>query len=201
MRLEHAHIENFKLLETVKLDFSTIVKPLTSSRRERLRQDIAPAIALGVLRQLRTTPGYGKFRLGGTPAQRTIDIRVMVEFSHTDGAGEEAGTGCSDRHRDPPRLATGGPRSWRLRLLRITAGRRTCSMPRALVGKLIRRDCRDIFFTNGDDVQHLRSGLQSTPGKRAHSHQDARARNAASRRRGRRRLQRLRAEAAQSVVR
>src|SRR4051794_2574942 len=95
MRLEHAHIENFKLLEDIKLDFSTDPeKPLTVVRAENGsgKTSLLYALLWAFYGSSGLPSEYAKFRLGPAhqPRGKTIDIRVMVEFAHTDETGEES---------------------------------------------------------------------------------------------------------------
>jgi DNA sulfur modification protein DndD len=165
VRLVHAHVENFKLLKDVKLDFSTEAQhPLTVVRAENGSGKTSLLYALlwafygdaGLPKEaagLRLGPAY-------IPAGDSIDVRVMIEFVHTDDAEieskyrlvrsvrETAGVGDKvDRGPD------------RVRLLRITvAGEEDLPSADALIGKFIPLRLRDIFFTNGDDVQTYISG-------------------------------------------
>lgn len=170
MHLARAYIENFKLLEDIKLEFSTdAAKPLTVIRAENGSGKTSLLYALlwafygmaglpELARGLRLTSS-------AKPAGIPVDVSVTVEFEHTDDNGEVTryrlvrsvvetpGTGDKvDRRREgPPRL------------LRITkAGEEDIQGAEALIAKLIPPHLRDVFFTNGDDVQTFISGRVSS---------------------------------------
>jgi DNA sulfur modification protein DndD len=170
MRLARVYIENFKLLEDIKLEFSTdAAKPLTVIRAENGSGKTSLLYALlwafygmaglpELARGLRLTSS-------AKPAGVPVDVSVTVEFENTDDNGqvtryrlvrsvvETPGTGDKvDRSREvPPRL------------LRITkAGEEDIQGAEALISKLIPPHLRDVFFTNGDDVQTFISGRVSS---------------------------------------
>jgi DNA sulfur modification protein DndD len=165
MRLEHAHIENFKLLEDIKLDFSTDPeKPLTVVRAENGsgKTSLLYALLWAFYGSSGLPQEYAKFRLGPAhqPSGKPLDIRVMVEFAHTDETGEESRYRLVRTVTETPMVGDKVDRDReRLRLLRITtAGEEDLQHAEALVGKLIPSHLKDIFFTNGDDVQTYITG-------------------------------------------
>lgn len=169
MRLEHAHIENFKLLENIKLDFSTDPeKPLTVVRAENGsgKTSLLYALLWAFYGSSGLPPEYAKFRFGPAhqPSGKPIDIRVMIEFAHTDEVGEQSRYRLVRTVTETPKAGDEVDRDReRLRLLRITAaGEEDLQHAEALVGKLIPSRLRDIFFTNGDDVQTYISGRGSS---------------------------------------
>ena len=144
MRLEHAHIENFKLLEDVKLDFSTdAAKPLTVVRAENGsgKTSLLYALLWAFYGSAGLPTEYAKFRLGPAyqPAGKPIDIRVMVEFAHTDEAGLETRYRLVRTVTETPTVGDEVERDrGNIRLLKITtAGEDDLQHAEALVGKLI----------------------------------------------------------------
>ena len=171
MRLVRTHIENFKLLEDIKVEFSTdSSKPLTVIRAENGSGKTSLLYALlwafygmeglpELARGLRLTSS-------AEPAGIPVDVSVMVEFEHTDDNGDTTRyrlirsvveiPGPGDKVDRPTREASP-------RLLRITkSGEEDIAGAEALIGKLIPRHLRDVFFTNGDDVQTFISGRVSS---------------------------------------
>lgn len=181
MRLISTHIENFKLLENVKIDFSTDPKkPLTVIRAEN--GSGKTSILYALLWAFYGMPGLPEsargLRLTSSvlPAGTPVEISVMVEFEHTDDnnittryrlvrsvtetpqAGDKV-----DRRRD------------RVRLLKITsAGEDEVEGADALIGKFIPPRLKDIFFTNGDDVQTFISGNVSSQQRQDRVHRSIR---------------------------
>lgn len=177
MRLEHAHIENFKLLEDVKLDFSTdAAKPLTVVRAENGsgKTSLLYALLWAFYGSAGLPAEYAKFRLGPAyqPAGKPIDIRVMVEFAHTDEAGLETRYRLVRTVTETPTVGDEVERDrGNVRLLKITtAGEDDLQHAEALVGKLIPHRLSDIFFTNGDDVQTYISGRVSSQQRQSKVH-------------------------------
>jgi DNA sulfur modification protein DndD len=170
MRLVRAHIEHFKLLEDIKVDFSTDAdKPLTVIRAENGAGKTTLLYALlWAFYGMEGLPGEARgLRLTSSaePAGIPVDVSAMVEFEHTDDNSditryrlirsvvETPGIGDKvDRpaHEAPPRL------------LRITkAGEEDIPDAEALIGKLIPPHLRDVFFTNGEQVQTFISRVSS----------------------------------------
>jgi DNA sulfur modification protein DndD len=183
MRLVRARIENFKLLEDIRLEFSTDpAKPLTVIRAENGSGKTSLLYALlwafygmaglpEAARMLRLTSS-------AIPAGTPVDVSVMVEFEHTDDNNYvsryrlirsvvETPTGSDKPDR---------PSAERVRLLKITpAGEKEIEAADALIGKLIPLRLRDVFFTNGDAVQTFISGHVSTTHRQAQVHKLIRA--------------------------
>lgn len=177
MRLIRTRIEKFKLLENVTINFSTDPdKPLTVIRAEN--GSGKTSILYALLWAFYGMPGLPDSAHGlrltssALPAGTPVEISVMVEFEHTDDnnittryrllrsvteapqAGDEV-----DRQRD------------RVRLLKITAaGEDEIEGADALIGKFIPLRLKDIFFTNGDDVQTFISGNVSSQQRQARAH-------------------------------
>ena len=164
MRLESAHITNFKLLTDVSLTFSRDLDlPLTVIRAEN------GSGKTSILHALRWAM-YGDegipqgMRLTSTaiPPKRTVSVQVRVEFTTSDPySGKEAlyrlirtcdetlGDGDSF-HRTADRL----------RLLRRTdRGEEDIEEgKRGEIAALLPLSLADVFFTNGDDVQRFIAG-------------------------------------------
>jgi DNA sulfur modification protein DndD len=177
MRLVRTRIENFKLLEDISLDFSVDPKhPLTVVRAENGSGKTSLLYAL--LWAFYGMPGLPDVAAGlrltssAEPAGKPVDVSVMVEFEHTDDAS------ITTRYRlvrsvvETPREGDRVDREKeRVRLLRISAaGEDDVPAAEALISKLIPRRLRDVFFTNGDDVQTFISGRVSTQQRQAQVH-------------------------------
>lgn len=181
MRLIRTHIENFKLLENVRINFSTEPKkPLTVIRAENGSGKTSILFALlwafyGMPGLPESAPGL-RLTSSALPAGTPIEISVMVEFEHTDdnnittryrlvrSVTETPQTGDNvDRQRD------------RVRLFKITsAGEDEIEGADALIGKFIPLRLKDIFFTNGDDVQTFISGSVSSQQRQDRVHRSIR---------------------------
>lgn len=181
MRLIKSEIRNFKLLEDVRLKFSTDPqRPLTVIRAENGSGKTSLLYAL--LWAFYGMPGLPQnarnLRLtsSGAPTGTTVDVSVMVEFDHTGNLGESSryrllrsvvetpGDGDKFERKDE-----------RLRLMRITeAGEDEVANAEALIGKLVPSRLRDVFFTNGDDVQRFISGHVSSRERQGLVHESIR---------------------------
>ncbi|HWA67417.1 MAG TPA: AAA family ATPase [Mycobacteriales bacterium] len=179
MRLIRTHIENFKLLENVKINFSTDPKkPLTVIRAEN--GSGKTSILYALLWAFYGMPGLpdSARRLTSTalPAGTPVEISVMVEFEHTDD------NDITTRYR-VVRSVTETPQAGdkvdrgrdRVRLFKITsAGEDEIEGADALIGKFIPLRLKDIFFTNGDDVQTFISGSVSSQQRQDRVHRSIR---------------------------
>ena len=177
MRLLKAKIENFKLLENVSIVFSTNQQqPLTVIRAENGSGKTSLLYALhwafyGMAGLPVEAQGLRRLR-SAVPSGIPVLISVMIEFDHHDDAGEVA-------HYRLIRSVTETPgdgdkvdrQQERLRLLRIVAaGEEGVANAEAVIGKMIPLRLRDIFFTNGDDVQRFISGRVSTQQRQSQVH-------------------------------
>lgn len=178
MRLVGARITNLKLLEDVGLQFSTDPeRPLTVIRAENGSGKTSVLYALlwafYGMRGLANNPQViQSMRLtsAAAPPDTPVEVQVMVEFEHTDDSGDRT------RYR-LVRTVTETPGSGdkvdrgadRVRLLKVTKdGEQPVEPADALIEKLVPARLKNVFFTNGDDVQTFisgRSGNQQRQGQ------------------------------------
>ena len=168
MRLESAHIKNFKLLENVDLTFSTdSQRPLTVIRAENGSGKTSILYALRwAMYGARGIPTGMRLTSAARPPARPVTVQVRAEFTTTDPySGDEVRyrliRSCEETpgdddsfHRSPDQL----------RLLRRTsAGEEDIEDGKeGLIRKLLPLNLADVFFTNGDDVQRfISSGQQA----------------------------------------
>jgi DNA sulfur modification protein DndD len=164
VKLSKAEIRNFKLLEEVILEFSTDANcPLTVVRAENGsgKTSLLYALLWGFygMRGLPAQAAETRLTSAAAPASKPIDIQVMLEFEHTDenglvtkyrllrGVTETPGSEKPDRSKE------------KVSLFKITAaGEDKIEPASALIEKLVPLHLRDVFFTNGDDIQTFISG-------------------------------------------
>lgn len=161
MRLERVQISNFKLLEDVVLEFATQRdRPLTAIRAEN--GSGKTSLLLAMLWGFYGRPGLPKFaaeaRLTSlaAPLGTPVSVWVMIEFEY-DGPGgraryrllrsaEETPVGIDEVRRGSERVAA----------YQITdAGEDPIADPDTFLRQVVPHNLRDIFFTNGDDVQEV----------------------------------------------
>lgn len=166
MRLESAHIKNFKLLDNVTLKFSNDHKhPLTVIRAENGsgKTSILHALRWAIYGSS-GVPGDKRLTDATRPPGRPIIVQVRVEFSMIDPYSEEEifyrlvrtceETPAQDDKfiRKPEQLHL-----WR----RTMAGEEEIREGKdSLIRKLLPMNLIDVFFTNGDDVQRFISSGQ-----------------------------------------
>jgi DNA sulfur modification protein DndD len=179
MRLESAHIKNFKLLDDVELSFSTDARrPLTVIRAENGSGKTSILYALrwamygerGIPRGMRLTSA-------AKPAGQPVTVQVRVEFTTPDPYSSDvaryrlirscAETPGADDSYDR------SPDSLRL-LRRTTAGEEDIEEGKeGIISKLLPLNLVDVFFTNGDDVQRFISSGQQAERERQKAVHDA----------------------------
>lgn len=169
MRLVRAHVRNFKLLEDIQLDFSTDAsKPLTIIRAENGSGKTSVLYALlWAFYGMSGLPSHARgLRLtsSAAPAGLAVDVSVMIEFEHTDESDITSRYRLIRTVRETPSATDSVDRSAeRARLLRITsAGEEDIAHSEALIEKFVPLRLRDVFFTNGDDVQTFISGREGS---------------------------------------
>ena len=166
MKLESAHITNFKLLEDVSFQFSShLAQPLTVIRAENGSGKTSMLYALrwamygenGIPPQMRLTST-------AHPAGRPVHVQVRIEFTTSDPFSRadaryrlirtcEETPGEGDNYNRSPS---------RLRLLRRTdRGEEDIEEGmEGLISAVLPLNLADVFFTNGDDVQRFIAGGQ-----------------------------------------
>ncbi|MGD9715445.1 MAG: ATP-binding protein, partial [Thermomicrobiales bacterium] len=177
MRLVRVRIRNFKLLEDVQLDFSTdSQRPLTVVRAENGSGKTSLMNALlWAFYGLEGLPPLARgLRLtsAAAPMGRPIDVSVMVEFEHTDDNALTTSYRLIRTVSETPTVGDEVSRTnERTRLLRITrAGEEDVQPADALISKFVPRHLREVFFTNGDDVQTFISGRAGTQQRQGQVH-------------------------------
>ena len=169
MRLIRAHVQNFKLLEDVHLEFSTERhRPLTVVRAENGSGKTSLLYAFqwafwgmsglpGSARSLRLTSST-------TPIGKATTVSVMIEFEVSDERGD---TGRYRLVRSVVETPSDGDtferQPDRVRLLHITsAGEDEKSSPESWTRAWMPERLQDVFFTDGDSVQTFISGEVAT---------------------------------------
>jgi len=177
MRLIRVQFTNFKLLEDVRLDFSVDRdRPLTVIRAENGsgKTSVLYGLLWGFYGMAGLPESARALRLtsAAIPPATPVNVQVMVEFEHID----ESGTTTRYRLlRTVTETTTANEKidrgSDRVRLLRITtAGESEVEPAEALIEKLAPLRLKNVFFTNGDDVQTFISGRVSSQQRQAQVH-------------------------------
>lgn len=168
MRLESAHIKNFKLLENVDLTFSTdSQQPLTVIRAENGSGKTSILYALRWAMYGATgIPTGMRLTAAAKPPGRPVTVQVRAEFTTTDSySGDEVRYRLIRSCEETPGEDDSFERNPdQLRLLRRTStGEEDIEDGKeGLIRKLLPLNLADVFFTNGDDVQRfISSGKQA----------------------------------------
>ena len=168
MRLESAHIKNFKLLENVDLTFSIDTqKPLTVIRAENGSGKTSILYALRwAMYGERGIPTGMRLTAAAKPPGKPVTVQVRAEFTTTDPySGDEVRYRLIRSCEETPSEDDGFQRNPdQLRLLvRTSAGEQDIEDGKdGLIRKLLPLNLADVFFTNGDDVQRfISSGQQA----------------------------------------
>ena len=164
MRLESAHISNFRLLEDVSLSFSTDVsRPLTVIRAENGSGKTSILYALrwamygddGIPTRMRLTST-------GKPARVPVTVQVRLEFTTVDPFSRaEARYRLIRTCQETPGEEDSFHRSYEpVRLLRRTdRGEEDIEVGmEGILNAVLPLNLVDVFFTNGDDVQRFIAG-------------------------------------------
>lgn len=168
MRLESAHIKNFKLLENVDLTFSTdSQQPLTVIRAENGsgKTSILYALRWAMYGETGIPTGM-RLTAAAKPPGRPVMVQVRAEFTTTDPySGDEVRYRLIRSCEETPGEDDSFQRNAdHLRLLRRTSAGETDidDGKEGLIRKLLPPNLADVFFTNGDDVQRfISSGQQA----------------------------------------
>ena len=172
MRLESAHIRNFKLLEDVDLQFSTDpTHPLTVIRAENGsgKTSILLALRWGMWGRPGIPAGM-PLTSTAVPSGKPIDVQVRIDFTERDrysgtetryrlirSCVETRGEGDDvDRTEDRERL-----------LILTDQGDEDVNDGRqALISAMLPLNLADVFFTDGDAVQNFISGIDRSQRER-----------------------------------
>ena len=170
MRLESAHIKNFKLLESVDLTFSTdFQQPLTVIRAENGsgKTSILYALRWAMYGEKGIPPDM-RLTAAAKPAGQPVTVQVRVEFTTADPADPYSDNEvryrlirtCEETPAEDDRPPQRKPDQLRL-LRRTSAGEEDIGDGKeGLIHKLLPDSLADVFFTNGDDVQRFISSGQ-----------------------------------------
>ncbi|MCY3922318.1 MAG: AAA family ATPase [Chloroflexi bacterium] len=169
MRLLRAHIQNFKLLEDVSVEFSTDPsRPLTVIRAENGSGKTSLLYAFQwAFYGMSGLPESAKgLRLSSStnPTGAPVSVSVMIEFEVIDAYGNSGHYRLVRSAIETPSADDSVERSNdRVRLLRITsAGEEEVEGGDAAIASWLPRRLRDVFFTDGDSVQTFISGQIAT---------------------------------------
>ena len=169
MRLDSAHIKNFKLLENVELQFSSDQhRPLTVIRAENGsgKTSILYALRWGMYGEQGIPP---LMRLTSTakPPGQAVHVQVRLDFTTTDPYSDVEARyrlirTCEEIPKEGDIYERGSDRR---RLLRSTERGEEEIDGNAidgLISTMLPLSLADVFFTNGDDVQRfISSGQQA----------------------------------------
>lgn len=164
MKLIRVQVENFKLLGDVRLDFSTDrQKPLTVIRAENGsgKTSLLYALLWGLYGAAGLPSDARALRLTSSacPADTPIEVKVSMEFEHTDTTGKVRYL-LIRSVKETPTVGDQVKRAAdKVDLYRMTdGGHQQVTSPQAVIEKLAPERLKDVFFTNGDDVQTFISG-------------------------------------------
>ena len=166
MKLESAHITNFKLLEDVSLQFSSdLARPLTVIRAENGSGKTSILYALRwAMYGEKEIPRQMRLTSTAQPAGKPVQVQVRIEFTTSDPySKEEARYRLIRTCVETPGEGDNYSRSQsRLRLLRQTdRGEEDIEEGMdGLISAVLPLNLADVFFTNGDDVQRFIAGGQ-----------------------------------------
>ena len=168
MRLESAHIKNFKLLEDVDLIFSTDPQqPLTVIRAESGSGKTSILYALRwAMYGNGDVPKAMRLTAATMPPGEPVTVQVRVEFTTDAGERYRLIRTCTETPGDSDNFEREPDR---LRLLhRTPSGEKNIEEGKEeLIRTFLPRNLADVFFTNGDDVQRfISSGQQAAPRER-----------------------------------
>ena len=178
MRLESAHITNFKLLEDIELHFSTdSARPLTVIRAENGsgKTSVLQALRWAIWGE-QGIPSRMPLTSTAVPVRQPVTVQVSVDFSERDMySGEETRyrliRTCDEVRGEGDHFERVAPRERLLMLtdqgsVDIEEGRQ------ARISAMLPLSLADVFFTDGDAVQNFVSGIdQSERDRQEYVHQ------------------------------
>ena len=160
MRLESAHIKNFKLLENVTLRFSNdLLRPLTVIRAENGSGKTSILYALRwAMYGERGLPAAMRLTSTANPAGQPVQVQVRLDFNIFDSLSDVEQEFCLIRtcQEIPGQGDEFERRNERIRLLQHTekgAEEIEIGSTDGLAETMVPYSLADLFFTNGDDVQ------------------------------------------------
>ena len=168
MRIDSAHITNFKLLEDVELRFSTdLARPLTVIRAENGsgKTSILQALRWGMWGEEGIPTGM-PLTSTAVPIGRSVTVQVSVDFSERDMySGEETRyrliRTCEETRAEGDEFQRSVPRE-RLLLLTDQGAVDIDEGKQARISAMLPLSLADVFFTDGDAVQNFVSGIDQS---------------------------------------
>ena len=168
MRLDSAHITNFKLLEDVEIQFSTDpALPLTVIRAENGsgKTSILQALRWGIWGNQGIPPGM-PLTSTSVSSGEPVTVQVRIDFTERDLHSNAETRYRLIRTCEETRGEGDGydRKDVRERLLRLTdQGDVDVEDGRgALISAMLPRNLADVFFTDGDAVQNFVSGIDKS---------------------------------------
>ena len=165
MRLIRAHVRNFKLLEDVKLEFSTkYERPLTMIRAENAsgKTSLLYAFQWAFYGMAGLPTSAKSLRLTSTsiPSHTATTVSVTIEFETEDEHGNVARYRLIRSVTETPTAEDAFERQPdRVRLLRILpTGEEDIEAAESTIWAWLPMRLKDVFFTDGDSVQTFISG-------------------------------------------
>ncbi|WP_411871685.1 AAA family ATPase [Vulcanococcus limneticus] len=164
MKIHRIEVANFKLLKNIAISFSTDPKkPLTSIRAEN--GSGKTSLLLAMLWAFYGRAGLPKhaanMRLSATsnPYGEAVLVYVMIEFEHEGHGGRSRYRlvrSCEETPVEADKVSNGQER---LQVYILTdAGESSIPQPDTFLRQVVPSNLREVFFTNGDDVQEFMSG-------------------------------------------
>ena len=180
MKLLSVRVSNFKLLEDIELRFSTDPKrPLTVIRAENGsgKTSLLYALQWGVFGARGLPLEAQKLRLISSACEAgvPVTVQVMIEFEHTDDSNISTRYRLVRTKMQTPRTddsVEDGVES--IRLLKIS-DQGESEVDVAMIDKLLPLRLKDVFFTNGEDVQAFIAGSGSIDQRQGQVHSTIRA--------------------------
>ena len=172
MRLDSAHIRNFKLLEDVDLRFSQDpAHPLTVIRAENGSGKTSILLALRwAMWGNQGIPTGMPLTSTSSPAGQPIDVQVRIDFTERDRySGTETRyrliRSCFETRGEGDNFERTDDRE-RLLVLTDQGDEDVDEGRRALISAMLPRNLADVFFTDGDAVQNFITGIDQSQKER-----------------------------------
>ena len=160
LKLVHAHISNFKLLEDVELEFSTDpARPLTALRAENGsgKTSLLQALRWGIWGS-EAIPSYTRLTSSEKPANIPVNVQVTLEFQESDPHSSETAhyrliTTCQETPGENNSHYRGEPNRMLYRL--TPEGAEPVQGVDGQIHAMFPFNLSNIFFTDGDAVQNF----------------------------------------------
>ncbi|CAK6695350.1 AAA family ATPase [Synechococcus sp. CBW1107] len=181
MKLERLQISDFKLLKKVDIRFSADAsRPLTSIRAEN--GSGKTSLLLAMLWAFYGRSGLPKhasaMRLSSTarPFGAPVDVKTMIEFEYEGYGGRARYRLIRSVEETPIDVENVQRGAERLHVYRLTdAGEESVPNPETFLRQVVPNNLREVFFTNGDDVQEFMSGRVDRVNRQGRVHEAIKA--------------------------